>query len=239
MNFYYLTEGQNLWKKVTIDNVHAFDWFGNPFMPVSISSLLGWHCAVSCDQNPSCKSWCRVEQSCFLTHLIISPLYVPPPTAGVTTKCFTKLESDYIVGSNVTYSSTSQNVPTMIAPNLAKGIFDGIFQRTCGATNFSTIDPWMLFDLGEKKPIREVRIMVQNYVLANDLAHDAQVKIGNSPPATDGDFSTFRHFGQLPTTVVESTTYILKRDLPMKGRYLAIQKLGPADVLVLCHVMAL
>ena len=238
MNVYSLINGHKLWKKVTIDNVHFLESNGSSKPPLSTSSLLGWHCGISCDQNPSCTAWCHDGQICTLTRLLISPLHAASFNTGSYSTCYTKLDSDYIVGSSVTYSSVHPITPIAFGTNLAKGIFDNVMSRTCAATNFAESDPWMLFDFGEKKPIREVRIMVAPFSIANSLAHGAQVKVGNSQPATDGDFSTFRHFGQLPSTVEVSTTYILQREAPMRGRYLSIQKIG-TPLLILCYVMAL
>ena len=98
-----------------------------------------------------------------------------------------------------------------------------------------------MFDFRTVKSIREVRIITQNYDWSPDLPTAAQVKVGDAPPAIidAGVFSTFRFFGELPDSVQHSTTYVLKRERPMKGRYLLIQKPGAVTNMVLCYVMAL
>ena len=97
----------------------------------------------------------------------------------------------------------------------------------------------MLFDLGEKKTICEVRIMTQIFNWDPELPNGAQVKIGNSPSAIDGDFNGFKYFGVLPNPAQPFTTYVFKRERIMKGRYLSIQKFGQQTTWVLCHVMVL
>lgn len=233
---FYSIEGHNLWKKVIVDDLH----FQNSNSPsiLGTSALLPLHCGVSCDQNPDCTAWCHDGQTCSLTNFLISPLHVAT-YVGDTKTCFTNLERDFIFGSSVTYSATHPGYPTKTPSNFVRGIFDNCATSTCSSTPTTAINPWMLFDFGDVKQIREVRIMTQNYVYAADLAHGAQIKIGNSLPVTDGDFSAFRNFGELPNPVVEFTVYVVKRDRPMKGRYLSIQKQGNPTMMTLCYVMAL
>ena len=236
INAYYVI-GQDVWREVVVDIVHFTDWPANQIPPMSVSSLKGSHCAASCDQNALCTAFCFYMEFCLLySHLVVSPLF-NPTYYGPTFLCYTRLEKDYIVGSSVTYSSYNPTIPSRTAANLAKGVYDTIDYRTCSGTDDNTIDPWILFDLGEKKTIREIRIRTSPS--DQHPADDVQVKVGRSPPSTAGDFSTFRFFGQLPNPTEEGKLYIFKHDVPMKGRYISIQKLGSVPLLVICQVMAL
>ena len=225
-----LVKADKLWRHVIVDEIHIY---GSVTLATSFLNL--WHCGASCDQNPVCTAWCHDGQTCILTKIWVSLLH--SSITSSTKTCFTRLEKDYIVGSSVT--SSPNNFATRTPSNLVKGIFDHYDSRTCADSAWNLDNPWMLFDLGSMKPIREVRIMTMNFDFPPELANAAQVKVGNLPPATAGDFSAFKYFGELPNPVQHSTTYILKREHPIKGRYLSLQKPGQSTIWVLCYVMAL
>ena len=151
-----------------------------------------------------------------MTKIWISPLHISI-NVGATKTCFTNLETDYISGTIVTFSPVHAGYSSATPWNFVKGIFDGDFARTCSVGKWNAFYPWILFDLGEVKPIREVRIMTQNFGNSSVLANAVQVKIGNIPPTTDGDFSTFSYFDELPNPVQHSTTYILNGSTLLKG----------------------
>ena len=230
-----------LWKPVTLDDLHFQDFLSFP--DVTFANMLlsdPWGCGAWCNQNRNCTTWCHDGQVCNLTTIVVSPLHVAT-NVGPTVTCFTTLEEDYIVGSSVTFSEIDITVPTRTYSNLVKGIFDTVDRRTCGGSYPNATNPWVLFDLGEVKPIREVRVMTQNYEFDFDLASGAHVRIGISPPAIAGDFSSFKAFGALPDPAQHSTTYVLKRDRRIKGRYLVVHKPFGSfhTAFILCQVMAL
>ena len=184
-------EAQTLWKQVTVDDIY---FQGNPYITTTAAaSSVQWQCGVQCDQSSTCKAWCQDGETCYLTPFLLSPLHVATNT-GATKTCYTRLEKDFIVGSSVTFSPILASVLSRTPLNLVKGIFNGEHITTCAGTDNYLLNPWMLFDLGEVKPIREVRIMTQTFVYAPELLVNVEVKIGNSPPATSGDFSAFRLF---------------------------------------------
>lgn len=231
-----LVKGDKLWRQVLVSETN---FQGNPEMILETLSLNRLHCGMSCTQNCECTTWCHDEQttSCLLTKFWVSPMHLTMTSSNKV--CFTNLEKDFIVGSAVTFSPVSPYQPTRTPWNLVLGIFDGENIRTCGGSDGNIDYPWMLFDLFQAKKIREVRIMTQNYVWDPDLANAAEVKIGKLPPNSDGDFSGFKYFGALPNPVQPSTTYVLKPERPIQGRYLSIQKPEASSKWVICYVMAL
>ena len=229
-----LGRGEKLWREVAVAELN---FQGNAQMMLSTSSLNRQHCGMSCDHNPECSTWCHDGQTCLLTKLWVSPAHM---TMTSSTKiCYTSLEKDYIVNSMVTFSPVGPYYPTRTPSNLVVGVYDSIGVRTCGGSDANINYPWMLFDFFEVKTIREVRIMTQPYIYDPDLPNAAQVKIGKLPPTTEGDFSDFKYFGKLPNSVQPFTTYVVKTERPIKGRYLSIQKPEALSKWVLCYVMAL
>ena len=234
MHIICLGRGEQLWKEVAVAELH---FQGNSQMMLSTSSLNRHHCGMSCDHNPECSTWCHDGQTCLLTKLWVSPAHMTMTSSTKT--CYTSLEKDYIVNSMVTFSPIDQFYPTRTPLNLLSGVYDSVGIRTCGGCAADTNYPWVLFDFFEVKTIREVRIMTQPFDYDPDLPTAAQVKIGKSPPTTEGDFSDFKYFGELPNSVQHLTTYVVKLEGPLKGCYLSIQKPEALSKWTLCYVMAL
>ena len=224
-----------LWRKVIVDQ-WAFDNNPGSILQTSLtgSSIM---CGMACHQLLQCQAFCHDGTTCTLTSIMVSPLHdaYAPPYVGTKWVCFTSLESDYVMTSSVTATPAYD---IWVVDRLLKGLYNGEHGNTCYAASGSS-SPWLLFDFGAVQTIHEVRVRSHEIYFDYNMPHGLEVKLGNSPPPSDGDFSSYAIFGTLPNPAQELTTYTLKQPAGISGRYLSLQKPQISTGLEICYVYAI
>lgn len=185
-------------------------------------------CPRLCIQKPWCTVWCfdKTSMKCLVTNLMLSPYY--NDISSETIKCYTSFRKDVLFGALAWNSNVAARFAS--AQGLTKGVYN--YQKySCGGFNMGT--PWILFYLRKERTIKEIKITTQPYGWDPDLPSNAEIRIG-STQITNGDFSSYIYFGNIPSDVKAGNTYTLAIQSGIQGTYVSIKAIK--NEMVICYL---
>lgn len=225
----------NIFRGVKINEQEFENVDNNAKFETHISRYI-FGCAITCLHFSWCSTWCFDEPSskCIVNNLMVSPLY--QNDNANSKKCYTSLKIDLAFGASITSSKTSSMYGSSgVAERLTQGFYNYQRMKTCGGFQKDSSPIWILFDLHKQYTIKEVRVTTAEVNMDSIMPRNAEVKIGNEP-SSNGDFTSYTPFGQLPSDATHLKTYPLKVENGITGRYLSLQASAENDGLTICYV---
>ena len=196
------------------------------------------YAAYFCNTVQWCSVFCRMtEDSYLLTNAVASP-FRTVTDGSASVPCFTsRPEGEMIgeLGSLVSVaSSTRNNDPKKGPENLLDSFYDGDEFSCFFPKNSPNPTPYIVFDLGARRTVTEIRMIAQPDSQASTLFQKLDMRLGDD--LQEGDFTSYRRFHyfdgaatgpgyeyQSPATVP-----------PVEGRFLSIQ--SDEKKVQICHV---
>lgn len=202
-------------------------------LPVSLVVSAAMVCANACCGVRWCNLWCRdpALDACLLSDLIVMPGYVEAERHDATL-CFTRRPKDYVTGATIEAGERLREDPRRRKENIVDGIY-GYRLDMCFASEYFS-NPWFVVDFGVAKPVRFVRILMQNNEFATKH-YDYQVRLG-SEPRVSHDFYTYRLFGIFDGPAAPNQEIVFRSEAPVMARFVAVLRLSRLRSLQVCHL---
>lgn len=190
-------------------------------------------CSSTCCRIQWCNLWCRdpALNICLLSDLIVMPSYKEPNMADALL-CFTSRHRDYVTGASIAAGESLKEDQTRTKENLVDGIY-GYALSSCFASEYYT-NPWFVVDLGSVRPIRFVKVIMQNneYSIKH---YDYQVRLGTEE-ATPEDFTSYKLFGVFDGPAVANQEVVFHSVSPVMARFVAVLRVSRNRSLQVCHL---
>ncbi|XP_063602809.1 uncharacterized protein LOC134778815 [Penaeus indicus] len=197
-------------------------------------------CSLICSLQSWCDLWCSDASTdqCLLSNMIVLPNYEEDSTTDALV-CYTQRRKDYATGATIQTATVYYTAPLRVGGNLVDGIYDRFTLNACFTSANDVTNPWFVLDFGAPVSLRSVTLFSQpsgQTYMPTYLAN-LEVRVGMSPVATLGDFSSYAFFGIFigPASSF-SQEIVIEATSPMTARFLSLQKISGTGHIQICHL---
>lgn len=207
--------------------------------PISPGTPFIFVCSKHCEDESKCLLWCHdaSDSTCFVSNLIVMPKYAETNLSDAI-PCFTRQQKDLATGAAIDSSPGNPNLIERAKTNLVDGFYDKTLDQ-CFITK-SLVKPWFMLDFGAPVTLRIVKLSVQTTGMIEKLEKikNLEIRTGDVLPASSGDFSAFRVFGEFLGPVWEFGQEInIEVKAPVTARFLSVQKADDEkNPIQICHL---